>query len=91
MNIAVIGTGYVGLVTGTCLAETGNQVICVDIDADKVKQLQNRIVPIYEPHLDVLFERNIKQGRLKFTTELRDAVENSEIIFLASSILLFLI
>ena len=83
MNIAVIGTGYVGLVTGTCFAETGNNVICVDIDAKKVERLKNGEIPIYEPHLDVLFDRNIKQGRLKFTTELAPAVEASDIIFLA--------
>ncbi len=59
MKISVIGTGYVGLVTGTCLAETGNEVVCVDIDHNKVKKMQNGEVPIYEPHLDVLFERNI--------------------------------
>lgn len=83
MNIAVVGTGYVGLVTGTCLAETGNNVICVDIDEKKVEKMKNGIVPIYEPHLDVLFDRNIKQGRLKFTTNLKDAVDESQIIFLA--------
>ena len=83
MNIAVVGTGYVGLVTGTCLAETGNHVICVDINQEKVKKMQNGEVPIYEPHLDVLFERNIKQGRLTFTTNLADAIENAKIIFLA--------
>lgn len=83
MNIAVVGTGYVGLVTGTCLAETGNHVICVDINEDKVKKMQSGIVPIYEPHLDVLFERNIKQGRLTFTTKLGDAIEKAKIIFLA--------
>ncbi|KJS04829.1 MAG: UDP-glucose 6-dehydrogenase [Flavobacteriales bacterium BRH_c54] len=83
MKIAVIGTGYVGLVTGTCFAETGNDVVCVDIDAKKVEKMRNGIVPIYEPHLDVLFERNIKQGRLKFTTELKGAVDDAEIIFLA--------
>ena len=59
MKISVIGTGYVGLVTGTCLAETGNEVVCVDIDKAKVEKMRNGIVPIYEPHLDVLFERNI--------------------------------
>jgi len=64
MNIAVVGTGYVGLVTGTCLAETGNNVICVDINKEKVQKMQAGVVPIYEPHLDVLFERNIKQGLL---------------------------
>ncbi len=83
MNIAVVGTGYVGLVTGTCLAETGNHVICVDINEDKVKKMQSGIVPIYEPHLDVLFERNIKQSRSTFTTKLADAIENAKIIFLA--------
>jgi len=83
MKIAVIGTGYVGLVTGTCFAETGNQVICVDIDADKVERLKNGIIPIYEPHLDVLFERNIKQGRLQFTTNLAEGIQDAAIIFLA--------
>lgn len=83
MNIAVVGTGYVGLVTGTCLAETGNHVICVDINEEKVSKMQNGVIPIYEPHLDVLFERNIKQGRLKFTTNLAEAIEHAKIIFLA--------
>ena len=83
MNIAVVGTGYVGLVTGTCLAETGNHVICVDINTEKVKQMQAGVVPIYEPHLDQLFERNIKQGRLTFTTDLNAAIENAKVIFLA--------
>lgn len=83
MNIAVVGTGYVGLVTGTCLAETGNHVICVDINEDKIKKMQAGVVPIYEPHLDALFERNIKQGRLTFTTNLAAAVEKAKIIFLA--------
>lgn len=83
MQIAVVGTGYVGLVTGTCLAETGNRVICVDIDAAKVKKMQEGVVPIYEPHLDVFFERNIKQNRLTFTTDLKAAVDQSDIVFLA--------
>jgi UDPglucose 6-dehydrogenase len=83
MNIAVIGTGYVGLVTGTCFAETGNNVICVDINEQKVKRLQQGEVPIFEPGLDVLFERNTKEGRLHFTTNLREAVEHAQIIFLA--------
>jgi UDPglucose 6-dehydrogenase len=82
-NIAVIGTGYVGLVTGTCFAETGNNVICVDIDKEKVQRLKNGEVPIYEPHLDALFERNIKQKRLQFTTDLASAIKDAEIIFLA--------
>lgn len=83
MNIAVVGTGYVGLVTGTCLAETGNTVICVDINEEKVKQMQAGVVPIYEPHLDTLFHRNIKAGRLSFTTQLKDAVDKAKVIFLA--------
>lgn len=83
MKIAVVGTGYVGLVTGTCFAETGNDVICVDIDKEKVEKMRNGIVPIYEPHLDVLFERNIKAGRLKFTTDLAEAIHPAQIIFLA--------
>lgn len=83
MNITVVGTGYVGLVTGTCLAETGNHVTCVDIDTPKVEKMKAGIVPIYEPHLDVLFERNIKQGRLTFTTHLESAIEKAQIIFLA--------
>lgn len=83
MKIAVIGTGYVGLVTGTCLAETGNEVVCVDIDAGKVERMKNGEVPIYEPHLDVLFERNIKAGRLSFTTSLDEGLAHGEIIFLA--------
>jgi len=83
MNIAVVGTGYVGLVTGTCLAETGNTVICVDIDESKVNKMRNGEIPIYEPHLDVIFERNIKQGRLSFTTDLQSAIEHAKVIFLA--------
>ncbi len=83
MNIAVVGTGYVGLVTGTCFAETGNQVICVDIDEKKVEAMRNGKVPIYEPHLDVIFERNIKAGRLSFTTNLEEAIEEAQVIFLA--------
>jgi len=83
MKISVIGTGYVGLVTGTCLAETGNDVICVDIDKEKVDKMRNGEVPIYEPHLDVLFERNIKANRLKFTTSLDEGLAHGDIIFLA--------
>src|SRR6056297_2125485 len=83
MNIAVVGTGYVVLVTGTCFAETGNKVVCVDIDSEKVDKMRAGEVPIYEPHLDVLFDRNIRQGRLTFTTSLEEAVENAEVIFLA--------
>ncbi len=83
MNIAVVGTGYVGLVTGTCFAETGNHVVCVDINAEKVRMMKEGKVPIYEPHLDVLFERNIRQGRLRFTTDLAEALEKAQIVFLA--------
>ncbi|WP_299213026.1 UDP-glucose/GDP-mannose dehydrogenase family protein [uncultured Aquimarina sp.] len=83
MKISVIGTGYVGLVTGTCLAETGNEVVCVDIDEQKVQKMRNGEVPIYEPHLDVLFERNIKANRLRFTTSLKEGLDHGEIIFLA--------
>jgi UDPglucose 6-dehydrogenase len=83
MKIAVVGTGYVGLVTGTCLAETGNKVICVDIDAAKVEKMRSGIIPIYEPHLDVYFERNIKNNRLSFTTDLAAAIADAQIIFLA--------
>lgn len=83
MKIAVIGTGYVGLVTGTCLAETGNTVICVDIDPVKVSKMKSGTVPIYEPGLEVLFNRNIEQNRLSFTTDLALAVDHAEIIFLA--------
>ncbi|WP_298515422.1 UDP-glucose/GDP-mannose dehydrogenase family protein [uncultured Kordia sp.] len=83
MKITVVGTGYVGLVTGTCLAETGNDVLCVDIDKNKVARMQNGEVPIYEPHLDILFDRNINAGRLKFTTSLEEGLTHGQIIFLA--------
>ena len=83
MKIAVIGTGYVGLVTGTCLAENGNEVLCVDINKHKVDQMKAGVVPIYEPHLDVLFERNIEAGRLNFTTDLKEGLDFGEVIFLA--------
>ena len=83
MKIAVVGTGYVGLVSGTCFAETGNEVVCVDIDESKVAAMKEGRIPIYEPHLDVLFERNIKAGRLTFTTNLTEAIEEAALIFLA--------
>jgi UDPglucose 6-dehydrogenase len=82
-KIAVVGTGYVGLVTGTCFAETGNQVVCIDIDANKVERMRNGEIPIYEPHLDLLFDRNIAAGRLTFTTSLEEGIKDAEIIFLA--------
>jgi len=83
MKLAVIGTGYVGLVSGTCFAETGNQVMCVDIDENKINRLKSGKLTIYEPGLQVLFERNIKQERLLFTTDLEEAVKDAQIIFLA--------
>ncbi len=82
-KIAVVGTGYVGLVTGTCFAETGNHVVCIDIDKNKVDKMLNGEIPIYEPNLSVLFERNIKANRLKFTTDLVEGIKDAEIIFLA--------
>lgn len=83
MNISVVGTGYVGLVSGVCFAESGNNVICVDNNAQKVESLKNGVMPIYEPGLDVLFDRNFKQGRLTFTTDLKEAVSKTDIVFLA--------
>ena len=83
MKITVVGTGYVGLVTGTCFSETGNKVTCVDIDKNKVDKLSNGQITIYEPGLEKIFLRNIKEGRLTFTTELEAAIEGAEIIFLA--------
>jgi len=83
MKIAVVGTGYVGLVSGTCFAESGNHVVCVDIDKAKVEKMKNGYVPIYEPGLEVLFDRNTKQGRLHFTTDLAEGIKDAKIIFLA--------
>ncbi|MEX2601651.1 MAG: UDP-glucose/GDP-mannose dehydrogenase family protein [Balneolaceae bacterium] len=83
MNIAVIGTGYVGLVAGTCFADSGNSVICVDIDKEKVEKLKNGEIPIYEPGLNRVFDRAIRENRLHFTTDLKKGVEEAEVIFLA--------
>lgn len=83
MKIAVVGTGYVGLVTGTCFAETGNDVTCIDINEKKIQQLEKGILPIFEPGLDLIFERNINEGRLVFTTNLKDGIADAEVIFLA--------
>jgi len=83
MKIAVVGTGYVGLVTGTCLAETGNDVVCVDINVQKVEKMKAGELPIYEPGLEQLFHRNISQDRLHFTTNLAEAIAEAKIIFLA--------
>jgi UDPglucose 6-dehydrogenase len=83
MRISVIGTGYVGLVTGTCLAEGGNDVICMDVDAKKIDMLNSGFVPIYEPGLEELIKRNVSHGRLGFTTDMANAVRSSELIFIA--------
>ena len=83
MKIAVVGTGYVGLVTGTCFAETGNTVTCIDIDAEKIAKLVGGKITIYEPGLEILFERNIRQGRLFFTTNLKEGIKDAQVIFLA--------
>ncbi len=82
-KIAVVGTGYVGLVTGTCFAETGNQVVCIDIDEKKVERMLKGEIPIFEPNLDVLFDRNLRTERLNFTTNLKEGIKDAEIIFLA--------
>ena len=83
MRICMIGTGYVGLVTGACLAEMGNHVRCVDVDEEKIARLNSGIVPIYEPGLEDIIKRNITQGRLQFTTDTEEAVTNSLFIFIA--------
>lgn len=83
MNIAVIGTGYVGLVSGTCFAETGNNVVCVDIDEKKIESLSSGVITIYEPGLEPIFLRNREQGRLRFTSDLEEGMKNAQIVFLA--------
>jgi len=83
VNIAVVGSGYVGLVVGACLAETGNDVVCADVDAGKIEGLQRNVIPIYEPGLEQLVERNQRQGRLVFTTDVGDAIARAEVIFIA--------
>lgn len=83
MNIAIVGTGYVGLVSGTCFAETGINVTCVDVDAAKIEKLQNGEIPIYEPGLDQMVLKNVKAGRLKFTTDLASILDEQEIVFSA--------
>ena len=83
MHIAVIGTGYVGLVSGACFAEFGTDVICVDVDTSKIEKLNNGIIPIYEPGLDAIVKKNVEAGRLHFTTDIKSAVERAQVVFLA--------
>jgi UDPglucose 6-dehydrogenase len=83
MNIAVIGTGYVGLVVGACLSETGNDVVCADVSEEKISQLQRNVIPIYEPGLESLVERNQAQGRLRFTTDVGTAISEADVVFIA--------
>ena len=83
MRITVIGTGYVGLVTGACLSEMGNEVVCVDTNAVKIKNLQNGTIPIYEPGLEEIVVRNLELGHLSFTTSLQEAIQKSKICFIA--------
>ena len=83
MQIAVIGTGYVGLVVGTCFADTGNDVTCVDLDSDKIANLNAGKIPIYEPGLETMIRHNVQEGRLKFTTESGPAIKAAEVVFIA--------
>lgn len=83
MKIAVVGTGYVGLVTGTCFSDLGNHVTCIDIDEEKIESMKSGKVPIYEPGLEFLFDRNVKQGRLDFTTDLVEGIKDAMVIFMA--------
>ena len=83
MKVSVIGTGYVGLVTGTCLSDYGNDVYCVDVDAGKIENLKKGIISIYEPGLNVMVQNNYEAGRLKFTTDIQEALINSNICFIA--------
>ena len=83
MNIAIVGTGYVGLVSGACFSEMGINVICVDIDEKKIQKLKDGVMPIYEPGLDELVERNVKAGRLQFTTDLTTCLDAVEVVFSA--------
>ena len=83
MKIAVVGTGYVGLVTGACLADVGMTVTCVDVNAQKIRNLEQGVLPIYEPGLEAIVERNTKSGRLAFTTSLKDALAGAEAAFIA--------
>ena len=82
-NIVVIGTGYVGLVSGAGMSDFGNNVCCVDVDKDKIDSFQNCIIPIYEPNLKELVDRNVKSKRLKFSINIEDAIKSAEVIFIA--------
>ena len=82
MKLCMIGTGYVGLVSGVCFSDLGNQVICVDKDLTKIKKLQSGIIPIYEPGLDELVQKNVKNNRLKFSNDLKNSIKKSDIIFI---------
>ena len=83
MKIAIVGTGYVGLVSGACMAEMGANVVCIDIDKQKIENLKQGVIPIYEPGLEELVLRNVQAGRLEFTTELREVLDDVEIVFSA--------
>ena len=83
MKIAIVGSGYVGLVTGTCFAEVGIEVVCVDIDQKKISNLKNGLIPIYEPGLEEMIHRNTKKGRLQFTTDISEALVDCEVMFIA--------
>ena len=83
MKVSIIGTGYVGLVTGTCFSDLGNEVICVDVDEEKIRRLKKGIIPIYEPGLEEIVKRNYELGQLSFTSDIRHAVQNSSICFIA--------
>ena len=83
MRVAVVGTGYVGLVAGTCFAQTGNNVICVDVDENKINSLKEGKIPIYEPGLEEMVKRNVAEERLRFTTDIIEAVKESLVIFIA--------
>ena len=83
MNIAIVGTGYVGLVSGTCFAEMGSNVTCIDVDLKKIENLNNGIMPIYEPGLEELVKRNVEYGRLNFSTDLTEVLDDVEVVFSA--------
>ena len=82
MNLVVVGTGYVGLVSGTCFSEMGNKVTCVDIDTDKIKKIKEGIIPIYEPRLEAMVLKNIKNGNLNFSTDLEENIKNADVVFI---------